>query len=311
MGNSALIISLPRAGSTMLQRLMIHNFRVAAPAEPWMVLPVLWNRLGVSSLAGYDVRSCGRAIDRLEAELGSDMYYEAARKFYESYMARIMRNSGMPFAIDKTPRYSCLGLEITKAIPDVKKILLWRDPCEIACSMIGTWGKGKPVLEKYKVDYVLGTRGFADILQWDQNVILIRYDELCADPTGIMKKLEEFLEVERRSRDLSIELGGKIAGFGDPVGQFRWDRVENRTGSATAAKMGPISLLEVKRFIRLCDSRYLSIGPVDRDALRRVRLDWLSLPTEMYRYSRNRLENIFQLRALFRRSEIKPRITLG
>src|SRR2546430_873315 len=129
------LMSLPRSGSTLLQRLIAAHPQIATTSEPWVLLPVLSALRYSSSYADYSHSDASAAIADFCASLpsGDQSYFEAVRTFALELYAHASPRDAMYF-LDKTPRYHLIAEELSRTFPDAKYVFLWRHPLSIVAS---------------------------------------------------------------------------------------------------------------------------------------------------------------------------------
>lgn len=77
------LFSLPRAGSTLVQRILASHPAIAATAEPWFLLPLLSTYANIEVSAEYVHRAAKAGISDFVNTLpqGFDTYAEELREF--------------------------------------------------------------------------------------------------------------------------------------------------------------------------------------------------------------------------------------
>ena len=232
------IFSLPRAGSTLLQRLLSLHENIDTQAEPWLALPLFFalKEQGVSGIYGH--RALSTAVNGYIDSLpgGRNDYYESAGKFLSELYDRGSSENALYF-IDKTPRYHLIVDEIISTFPDAKIIFLWRNPLSIASSMIKTWGKGKWCLYMFHVDLYSGIHSLVKACRSSKNSLTVKYEDLVQSPESQMKKIIEYLDLKYEPGLIDKFIGSKTInapGRGDPVGQYKYNSVS--TSSAESWK---------------------------------------------------------------------------
>ena len=230
------IFSLPRAGSTLLQRLLSLHESIDTQAEPWLALPVFFalKDAGVSSIYGHRVSSS--AINGYVNSLpgGRDAYYKSAANFLNDLYDRGSSENALYF-IDKTPRYHLIVEEIISAFPDAKIIFLWRNPLSIVSSMIKTWGRGKWGLYLFHVDLYSGIDSLVNACRHHKNNISVRYEDLINTPEDEIKRIMEYLDLEYEPSLLDRFKDAKTIdspGRGDPTGQYKYNSVSTKSAGS-------------------------------------------------------------------------------
>lgn len=188
MSEPLFLFSLPRAGSTLTQRLLAAHPAICSAAEPWILLP-LFHALDKASFAEYNATAARRAVSEFCAELpgGAAQYRaEAARMAARLYNAAA--EDGARYFLDKTPRYALIAEEILTAFPEARILLLWRNPLAVAASMIRSFSAGRWNLHHFHVDLFEGLDSLCRVYaRHPERFHVLRYEELvrnCAATLG-------------------------------------------------------------------------------------------------------------------------------
>ena len=223
------LFSLPRSGSTLLQRVLASHTAVSTAPEPWFLLPLLYSlrRDGVYAEYGHKVST--RAIEHLASSLpnGRADYLDAVRGFALDVYGRAAA-PGATYFLDKTPRYSLVARDILEAFPDAACIVLWRNPLAVVASIVNTWLDGRWKPHHHRADLYAGLTELCDAYaQHRERLIPIRYEDFVSDPTSAVRRLETALGLEHQ-RDLTqrfdeLDLAGPV---GDAHGVVRSSRIE-------------------------------------------------------------------------------------
>lgn len=137
------VFSLPRSGSTLLQRILGGHPEIVTTSEPWILLPFLYVLKESGLFSEYGHSGCYKAVGDFFDGFpnGKDDYLKEVncftKKLYQKYI-----NNEEKYFVDKTPRYSLIVDEIITTFPEAKVIFLWRNPLAIISSIIDTWGGG-------------------------------------------------------------------------------------------------------------------------------------------------------------------------
>ena len=208
--NLLFLMSVPRAGSTMLSAILGGHGDILAPPEPWLLL-------GLKNLREphlFDPAS-GHLISIGLGELMDDeAHIESCRSYALTAYNRLLEDGGKRVLADKTPRYYQIIPFIDRLFPEAKKIWLVRDPIDVAASYLRAWSVNlgdaialgtydSSLKETFAVyDFVLGHKLLAShFLSGDSpNRFLIRYEDLVANPASEIERLCDFLGVERNDR---------------------------------------------------------------------------------------------------------------
>jgi hypothetical protein len=119
------LLSLPRSGSTLAQRILAAHEGIATTSEPWILLPYLYTLRDSGIYAEYNHRSMILAIEDFCEMLpgGREDYIaeirELALRLYDKACP-----DGTRYFLDKTPRYHLVSDEIL-AKSWCRRYLLW------------------------------------------------------------------------------------------------------------------------------------------------------------------------------------------
>lgn len=215
------VFSLPRSGSTMLQKILATSEKIATEAEPWVMLPLYGYDEGLAMHSVFSGRGYRSAISGLQESLpnGEKDMYEAARK-YGSHVYSALAD-GKPYFLDKTPRYSLIAKHLLETFPDAKFIFLWRNPLSVMSSISKTWQKGKWSFVGYDIDLYEGLTALTEAFETHEDKCIgIKYEDLVGNPEEVTARLESYLELENGGCRLDalnhISFAGKM---GDPTGE--------------------------------------------------------------------------------------------
>lgn len=194
------ILSLPRSGSSWLQRLLsASSSRVASADEPWLLLPLVYAMRDHGAVSEYGHATGCQAVrsffDRLPD--GEAVFGRLVRQFAEGAYASQFAD-GQDVFIDKTPRYSLIGDEILRYFPDCKMVVLLRNPLAVAASICEIWGEGAWVLYKYEIEFRLGLPNLLRLAAMeDDRIVVVRYEDLQRDAEATVSRLCDTLGIER------------------------------------------------------------------------------------------------------------------
>jgi len=226
----AFLISLPRSGSTLLQRSLAAHPDIYTAAEPWVLLPLLAWRAPVWGRAEYDYEVMRTAVNEF---MGEDRLARF-RDMLRTGMPQVYSEAHSGVFVDKTPRYALILEELEATFPDAKFIVLTRSPMSIVNSMLDVWGRGgkKWILSRYKVDLYDGLRNIVKFMRCSKaEKYILRYEDYVREPDRYRSDLFRFLGV-RESAELTDARGvAAVEGsMGDP-GRLRKYQQSVSTGS--------------------------------------------------------------------------------
>ncbi|NBC82494.1 MAG: sulfotransferase, partial [Bacteroidetes bacterium] len=143
------IFSIPRSGSTLLQRILSSHAQISTKPETWFLLPLLYMTKDEGVLAEYGYSKFRNGFEDFRKDL---KYYNDHLKDFILKNYKDSSDNQAVYFIDKTPRYSLISDKIIDLFNDeAKYIFLWRNPLSVASSMIESWGGGKWNLYKYEI----------------------------------------------------------------------------------------------------------------------------------------------------------------
>ena len=213
--NLIFVVSQPRSGSTLLQRILSNNSEVATASEPWILLPLL--SLGKSELnqAVYNYDVAGVAINDFISYLGRDRYENCLKEFVYSLYGGLSGCENK-YVLDKTPRYYEILDELQELFPNSKIIILKRNPIAVLSSVLKTF-KG-PINRNYR-DLVYAPKKLQQFLQKHKanpNVCEILYEDLVTKPDTTVRELYSWLNIQYTDDVLDYSCNSLNGRMGDP-----------------------------------------------------------------------------------------------
>lgn len=178
------LLSLPRSGSTLVQRVLAAHATVATVPEPWLVLPQVYALREAGVDAEYDHRSLAGAVRGFARRLpgGVDTYHRHVRTLLLSLYTEAAP-AGTRWFVDKTPRYHLIVDELAALFPDAVLILLWRNPLAVLASMTTTWDRGLWAPCRHGIDLFSGMEQLTSAAErLADRVTTVRYEDLVASP---------------------------------------------------------------------------------------------------------------------------------
>jgi len=222
------VFSLPRAGSTLVQRVLSAAPEVASTAEPWILLPFLYARRESGIYAEYGHSTLFVAFNEFIGRLpGGEVDYAAELRRFVSRLYRRAACNGATYFLDKTPRYHFVVDEVMELFPDARFIFLWRNPLATAASMIDTWGAGRWKLYTYKADLYTGLANLVSAYQGHADrALAVRYEDLVSEPEASWRRVFDYLEIPFSESVLASFAGVDLPGsMGDPTGTRAYDAI--------------------------------------------------------------------------------------
>lgn len=239
MKSPIFIFSMPRAGSTLLQRILLSHEAIGGTAEPWLLLPLVHLNKSEGVLSEYSSRLSSKAINDVLTELpdSENLFNSQIKEFADGIYSALLENNEIYF-LDKTPRYYLIIDEIYKIYPDAKFIFLFRNPVHIYASILTTWCDNK--FSKLYGNHNDLTFGFNKISESysryrnNKNTLSVRYEDLVSNPKAIIKDIQDFLEIkydESLTHNFSSSKIDKMNKnvLGDPTGVEKYKSINNET----------------------------------------------------------------------------------
>jgi succinate dehydrogenase flavin-adding protein (antitoxin of CptAB toxin-antitoxin module) len=231
------MISLPRSGSTLLQKILGGHSDIYTRSEPWLLIHPLYalKREGIQTRYNARLAAAGlRDFISNIPEKGESLYYGRLRNFYLSLYSAYLESSGKSRFLDKTPRYYEVFDELQRVFPNAKFIVLYRNPLAILSSILETWVKDDyRRLKGYKSDLYTGIEFLQRDFSKYSNTHVVRYEELLSTPDIIAEGLFDFLELPRQLE--CVEYGDRSDErwmYGDPVTVYEKTRPDSSHISA-------------------------------------------------------------------------------
>lgn len=221
------IVSLPRAGSTLLQRLMMGHPKVGSCGEPWLALPLVYMRREQGVVTEYGHHSAACSIDSFIDSLpnGEDDYWACSA----DYLLNLYRASapmGTSHFVDKTPRYYKILPEIHKMFPAAPVFLLLRNPLAIFASMLNFVKGDLRYLPMWRNDWTEGHLKMVEALSNSgSHYHVVRYESLLDDTSATLSQIMDALGLQYVSEQLD-GLAQQQLDRGDPTGSVTYAQVD-------------------------------------------------------------------------------------
>ncbi len=257
------IFSLPRSGSTLLQRVLMKHPDIASAVEPWLLLPLVYSTRESGVIAEYShTAACFANNDFIKNLPNGDAdYKDELRGFITSLYEKKCKESEHYF-LDKTPRYYLIIPEIAELFPNAKFIFLFRNLVQVFSSILETWGNSSfNTLHRYDIDLKVGPKLLSEGYELLKGrSYKMKYEEFVQNPEICLKEVCEYLdisEVESMITDFATqETKGKFWG---PPGRKEYLSISNESLSHWRLTFDTW----VKKFILI---RYLR--SIDKDVYR-------------------------------------------
>ena len=224
------VISPPRAGSTLLQRMMGAHSEIFTHPEPHLITPIA--HLGVYDnveKAPYDHINAAEAAKTFIKGLpgGEQDYLDALRSYTDTLYGRMLSTSESHYFLDKTPANALVLPFLQRLYPDAKYVVLTRHPLAVFSSYANSFFDGNwqaahdfnPILERYVPPMATFLR--------DRPVPLLHvaYEDLVTQPEPELERIFAFLGLEHDPDAVEYGKAGPVKkGMGDPITVHTHDR---------------------------------------------------------------------------------------
>jgi len=223
------LISQPRAGSTLLQRILAGNGEIATTPEPWLaLLPLALPGARVQHPA-FKFQTGQRALEDFLTTLpeGERAYRQAAGEMARSLYNAACTAQRRPRFLDKTPLYSLIIPQLAEIFPEAEFIFLLRNPLAVLASVLDTWVGGEWVrLARHRYNLLLAPQNLADgIDRLGERAVVVHYEALVQRPEEVVGALCGRLGLAFSPAMLQYRAASFPGGrMGDPAGVHRHTR---------------------------------------------------------------------------------------
>lgn len=229
------IFSLPRSGSTLLQKMLMRHDAIESCSEPWSLLPYLStfqssDLLDIRTAYGQELTAL--ALDDFCASLpqGRETYRSHLHDFMIDLYGEVV-GPDVTYFLDKTPRYFYIADDALDLFPEAKAILLTRQPLSVASSIVQTWGNGRWNLFFHENDLYDGPRKLA-ALRKDRGdrLLVVSYENLVTNPERTIREVFAHLDLPMVAEALTDFGGARLEGtMGDPTTRAYTSSVSNQS----------------------------------------------------------------------------------
>jgi len=223
--NVIFLLSLPRSGSTLLQRILSRHHDIKTESETWMMLHPLYALKADGHTANYNEKWAADALKTFLASLpdGEETYFEGLRLMFGHIYGCALKSSNEIYFLDKTPRYYEVIPELYKVFPGAKFIILLRNPLAVLNSRITLLNNGKlDGLDIYKRDLFKGPgKMLKGIKCLEKNSKILRYEDLVENPEVEIEKLCQYLDIDYDADIINYNADQKEWAYGDPKNVYK------------------------------------------------------------------------------------------
>lgn len=266
------IFSLPRAGSTLLQKILMQHSKITSSAEPWILLPIAYSMKNEGIIAEYSHGVYHRAYLDFIATLPNkekDYMKEMGNALLNIYAFRCQNNE--MYFLDKTPRYHLIIDEIFQLFPNAKFIFLFRNPLDCYASILTTFcGNDFSRISSYLVDLFKGVNNlFGSYKKYKDNSCKVHYEELVTSPEASLRHIFDYLELDWEEGLINDIAQNPFENkLGDPTGYKKFNTISPKSiGIWKITMSNPIRLLVLRKYIKQFAPEVLSAHGVDQESL--------------------------------------------
>ena len=227
--NLIFLISQPRSGSTMLQRVLAGHDAIQTTAETWLMLHPVYSMRDHGIETEYNSAWRKRALlEFLEHYADSTAVYDDAIRAYAQVLYNhVLQRSGRVLFLDKTPRYFFIIPDLYRLFPKARFVFLLRNPLAILNSELSTFVRGNwKILARYRPDLVDAPaliRAGMELLG-DQGHV-IRYETFVQNPEAETEALCRYLGIDMQPGMVDYSATPAPKGsMNDPTGIHRRSR---------------------------------------------------------------------------------------
>lgn len=221
------VVSLPRSGSTLLQKMLSVSPDVASSSESWIMLPFWGMRQVKAGRSVYFHHTAANAISDFIGNItdGEVAYTRAvgafARPLYEAAAG------GKPVFLDKTPRYYLMLPLLRRALPESQCVVLLRNPLAVLASICETFNRGRFIWFEYWLDWLDGHRCLAQaVREAGAHQHVVRYEDLVTSPMEVLPRVCDSLRIQYCDNMISNYRATQLRGrMGDPTGIAQYKAV--------------------------------------------------------------------------------------
>ena len=196
------LISQPRSGSTLTQKLLGAHSKIYTRSEPWLMLHPSYSLKKSGIYSEYNFNTDRKAFEVFVEGLpdGEETYIQSLNEMYLNLYSYYIDGTNCSYFLDKTPRYYLIVNELLKIYPDAKYILLIRNPLAVLGSIINSWISNNWYrLSEFRNDLTRAINEQLDILnnkKKNEAFLIIHYEEMLSDTNEVLKTLFDYISVD-------------------------------------------------------------------------------------------------------------------
>jgi hypothetical protein len=225
------IISQPRAGSTLFQRILSGHPEIHSTAEPWLMLHPLYalKQKGITSEYESSLAKQGTDDFLMQIPEGYSLYVKALREMAFVLYDRAIKLSGKNFFLDKTPRYYFIISELYQVFPKANFIFLLRNPMAVLSSILLSWFENQTHSLVKSYNYTDLTKAphclVEGIRELKEVATVVHYESLVSMPKKTIQHVCNKIGIPFYENMLDYGLNSVPKGrFGDSIGVYKHKR---------------------------------------------------------------------------------------
>lgn len=259
-----LVLSPPRSGSTMLQRMLGTHSQVQTHPEPHVLTPLAFQGVFHQiERAAFNHRVAAGALREFVEFLprGEEDYLDACRAYCAVLYGRARAAGGKRYFVDKTPNYADTILPfIVRLLPNARYVVLTRHPVAQIASVANTFvgGDFQRALFQRNVPAAFIPPMARFMRASSVPFVHVRYEDLVADPEATMRRVFAHLGLEFEEACLRFGEAEHITKtYGDP------NIERHKTPVADSASRWVDDLIDRPDREQACREALVSISPQD------------------------------------------------
>ena len=215
--NLIFIISMPRSGSTLLQRVLGGHADIATSSEPWIMLHPVYGRRDQGITTEYSADWAALGVNEFLEHYtdGPEVYDDGIRAFARTIYNNAMQKAGGIYFLDKTPRYVLIVDDLIRLFPAARFVFLMRNPLSVLSSVVNSqvshdlW-----TLERFSDELLKGPAAITNgIKQLGNAAVVVRYEDFVAAPEENLKHICDALDVSYAEGMLEYDNSANMQGF--------------------------------------------------------------------------------------------------
>ncbi len=198
--NMIFLISQPRSGSTLTQRILGSHSEIYTQSESWILLHPLFAFKDKGIYTEYDIHLYQKAANDFINLLpgGKDEYLHGLGNMYQALYKSMLIKKKRKYFLDKTPRYYLIIDELMELFPEAKYIILLRNPLDVLTSILTTWvGERLYNLSSYRIDLIDAVNILNEAIKnYRDRIFIFHYEDLLVEQHTLIKRLCDYIGVE-------------------------------------------------------------------------------------------------------------------